>query len=476
METLKQIFTWLSEHEAGFSALAALVVIIGVTLSPLGAGMRGLLSRNNKAISPEVDTPTDAIKPSAQGVTGNSSPLPDTDKPSIAVLPFVNMSDDKSQEYFADGMTEDIITGLSCNSRLFVIARNSTFAYKGQTPDIRAVGKELGVRYVLEGSVRSVGDRLRITAQLIETETGSHVWADKMDRPVEEIFDLMDEVVDGLVTTLCANLGVVESNRVQRQRPEDLEAWALCMQAEVLFFTQPDAESNLEAQALAQRASEIEPGYAVSWALLAWLVSSRIVWGRSDDLAKDADEALSLVNKAIRLAPHDPTVLSYCGMATSWIGEATQGIGYLERSLAINPNNSNAQMAYGFAFWMDARPEEALKQIKFALSRSPKDPSIGFAIFFISWSHLALGNFPEAERTARESIKHFTGFAWAHLALAMSLSAMKREVEAQESMQTVHELEPTWTLQHVEDIMRLQLRKLGAAENMIAMMRRAWKD
>ena len=135
------------------------------------------------------------------------------DKPSIAVLPFVNMSDDKSQEYFADGMTEDIITGLSCDSRLFVIARNSTFAYKGQSPDIRTVGKELGVRYVLEGSIRPIGDRLRITVQLIETTSGAHVWADKIDRPVAELFDVMDEVVDGLVTALCANLGVAEAKR-----------------------------------------------------------------------------------------------------------------------------------------------------------------------------------------------------------------------------------------------------------------------
>ncbi len=170
-----------------------------------------------------------------------SSPLadavePSKDKPSIAVLPFVNMSDDKSQEYFADGMTEDIITGLSCDSRLFVIARNSTFAYKGQSPDIRTVGKELGVRYVLEGSIRPIGDRLRITVQLIDTASGAHVWADRIDRPVAEIFAIMDEVVDGLVTALCSNLGVAESHRAARQRPEDLQAWALCAQAEVLCY------------------------------------------------------------------------------------------------------------------------------------------------------------------------------------------------------------------------------------------------
>ncbi|MFT4614545.1 MAG: adenylate cyclase [Bacteroidia bacterium] len=155
--------------------------------------------------------------------------------PSIAVLPFVSMSHDVEKEFFADGMTEDIITGLSCDSRLTVVARNSTFTYKGQSVDIRTVGSDLGVRYVLEGSIRPVGDRMRITLQLIETDTGSSVWADKMDRPIAELFHVQGEVVEIIVTTLCANLGIAESTREQRQRPEDLNAWALCAQAEVLL-------------------------------------------------------------------------------------------------------------------------------------------------------------------------------------------------------------------------------------------------
>ncbi len=206
-----------------------------------------------------------ALLPTAAPDPGTASAIEDLEdiahKPSIAVLPFVNLSGDKDQEYFADGITEDIITGLSCDSRLFVIARNSTFVYKGKPVDVRAVGKELGVRYVLEGSIRPMGDRLRINVQLIETASGAHVWADKIDRPAADIFEVMDEVVDGLVTTLCANLGVAESNRTKRQRPEDLQAWALCVQAEVLYTTQPNSKTLLEAETLARRATEIEPGY-----------------------------------------------------------------------------------------------------------------------------------------------------------------------------------------------------------------------
>ena len=228
---INEILSWLSDQESALSALAALVVITGVTLSPLGAGLRGFLSqrelsedklRNNDtatlATSSAILAPAVSTESSGTDDPHDTPPPLITDKPSIAVLPFINMSDDKEKEYLADGMTEDILTGLSCDSRLFVIARNSTFAYKGQSPDIRTVGKELGVRYVLEGSIRPVAKRLRITVQLIETDTGSHVWADKIDRPLAEIFDIQDEVVDSLVSALCANLGVAEGKRAARLR------------------------------------------------------------------------------------------------------------------------------------------------------------------------------------------------------------------------------------------------------------------
>ncbi|MGK2942230.1 MAG: hypothetical protein ACSLFJ_11210 [Immundisolibacter sp.] len=321
-----------------------------------------------------------ALVPTAAPAPRTAPVIEDLDdmahKPSIAVLPFVNMSDDKTQEYFADGMTEDIITGLSCDSRLFVTARNSTFVYKGKPVDIRAVGKELGVRYVLEGSIRPVGERLRITMQLIETASGNHIWADKIDRPTADIFEVMDEVVDSLVIALCANLGVAEAKRAQRQRPEDLQAWALCVQAEVLLSTQPSVESLGEAARLARRAADIEPGYAVSWALLSRQTSLQIAWGLSTDLRRDSETSLALIDKALSLAPNDPTVLGYCGYAAIWAGQAAQAMNYLERSLAINSNNSFARFAYGAALNCAARPEEGVAQLQLFIRRAPKDPAV----------------------------------------------------------------------------------------------------
>ncbi len=341
----------------------------------------------------------------------SETPDPLSRKPSIAVLPFINMSDDKSKEYFADGMTEDVINALSCDSRLFVIARNSTFAYKGQTPDIRAVGKELGVRYVLEGSIRPINDRLRINVQLIETDSGTHVWADKIDRPASDIFAVMDEVVDGLVTALGSNLGVAESQRAKRARPEDQQAWALCVQAEVLYITQADLVSSREAERLARRATEIEPTYAVGWALLACMLGRRIVLGQSRNLSGDSAEIMALVSKARHLGPNDPVVLGYSGYAAIWAGRASDAVPDLQRSLAINPNNSFSLFAYGAALWMDARHEEGLAQLQLFISHSPKDPYIGFGYFFLACCYLSLNNPQQAERAVRSTVKHASSFA-----------------------------------------------------------------
>ncbi|MEH6638851.1 MAG: hypothetical protein V7717_06235 [Porticoccaceae bacterium] len=446
------ITAWLNDNETALSALAALVVIIGVVLSPLGAGIRGLLSRSEKADAVSVNAPTTgATTPAVQDFLNTSPPLI-TDKPSIAVLPFVNMSDDKSQEYFADGMTEDIITGLSCDSRLFVIARNSTFAYKGQTPDIRAVGKELGVGYVLEGSIRPINDRLRITVQLIETGSGNHIWADKIDRPTAEIFDIMDAVVDDLVTALCANLGVAESNRAKRQRPENLEAWALCVQAEVALLLQMDSKAIVEARRLARQASDIEPDYAISWALLSFLVSMDIVYGHSADLDKDSEQAFSLISKALRLAPNDPIVLCYCGYAASFAGQGNQGVAYLERSLAINPNNSFAQFVYGAALLFDGRLDDSIAHLELFIARAPKDPYINLAYYYLASAYSFLQDFRNSEQAARNSVKHSPGHPWGHLVLGMSLQAQDRDEDVRKEMKIVRELEPTWTCQQIVDI------------------------
>ena len=482
MEEISRIFTWLSEHEAGFSALAALVVIVGVVLSPLGAGLRALLSGKQKSRSATTETVqpklADGAKNNAVGTQDflDTPPSVITDKPSIAVLPFVNMSDDKDKEFFADGMTEDIITGLSCDSRLFVVARNSTFAYKGQSPDIRAVGEELGARYVLEGSIRPIGERLRITAQLIEAATGMHVWSEKLDRPVAELFDVMDEVVDNLVTALCANLGVAESHRAQRQRPEDLRAWALCVQSEVAYFTQPGRDSILAAEQLAQQAADLEPGFALSWAMLAYLTSARIPFGMSDDLAKESAIAQEKISKALQLAPNDPTVLGYCGYAAIWAEQQLLAIDYLERSIAINPNNTNVLISYGAALWAAGRTEEAIARLEDVIKRFPKDPFLPLAYLDLSLNNLIQGDFQQAEAAARNTIRHYSGFNWGYLVLAMSLSALGQSPEAIAQLEKMHALDREFTRQNAADFFRHALLKPDQADGMVELLQQAWPE
>jgi adenylate cyclase len=396
-------------------------------------------------------------------------------KLSIAVLPFVNMSSDPEKEYFADGLTEDITTGLSLDSRLFVVSRNSAFTYKGKPVDSRTVGRELGVRYVLEGSIRPVGGQLRIAAQLIDTTSGAHVWADKIDRPMAEIFAISDEVANGLVTALASNLGIAEGKRAARARPEDLQAWALCVQAEVLFFGRYGPEYPVLAEKLLRRASKIEPAYAVSWAFLSYLIAHRVLLGLSQDAAADTVEAKVLADKALSLAPQDPAVLGFCGWALLHTGQIARAIGYLEHSLELNPCNAVAQIAYGAALLFDERPGEAIAQLDYFLRLSPKDPLAYFAYFFRAYCYLSLGDYHSSVESARKALMLNPSFANIYIPLAYSLVALGRMDEARQQMQKYREKYPRQTLEALENFYQ-RTQSSGKALEIIAGLRRVWQD
>ena len=489
MENVNDILSWLTANETALSAIAALVVITGFTLSPLGAGLRALLGggkdAKHKAVEPTLasnqlydhfDTQsTETLNPATQDFLNTPPPLI-TDKPSIAVLPFVNMSDDKDKEFFADGMTEDIITGLSCDSRLFVIARNSTFAYKGQSPDIRTVGKELGVRYVLEGSIRPVGERLRITVQLIETDTGSHIWADKIDRPIAEIFDIQDEVVDSLVYTLCANLGVAEGKRAARQAPENLRAWQLCTQAEMLWSGQRTVEALKEAQRLSKKATELEPGYALGWAMLAYFSCVDIPYMLTDDLDGIAIKAMELSNKAVLLAPDDSTVLGFAGVVANICGKANIAIDFLERNLRLNPNSGLFRMGYANALLFASRQEDAFEQYEIFFRQSPLDPNTGAAYMWRSAGFAAQSKYADAKQSATLAIKHQPSFPWSYVMLAQAQAGLEQDNEAHQSMAQAREMAPHFTLEKMTTLWRFAFTDPEDAERTIDLARKAWVD
>jgi len=330
--------------------------------------------------------------------------LPDDDKPSIAVLPFNNMSTDPEQEHFADGMTEDLITHLSTVPDLFVIARNSTFTYKGQSVDVRDVARDLGVRYVLEGSIRKAGNRIRVTAQFIDALTGGHIWAANYDRDLEDIFAVQDEVTSGIVGALQSRLLLAEAQYLKRKPPETLDAWGNVVNAKVKLFAfrQDDIKA---AEPFARRAVEVAPDYPEANAVLGHIMAWRCWNGWTDDLKEHAREAVRLCELAVRQDPNDPSVLIDVGFALWWIGRIDQAVPHIKRAAELNPNSPIAVAMHGYALSAQGFHEEGLALCEKSFRLSPKDPMEYLYLTLLGAAQFHAGRYPEARETLERSIQ-----------------------------------------------------------------------
>jgi len=280
------------------------------------------------------------------------------DKPSIAVLPFDNMSGDPEQEYFADGMTEEIITLLSTVPELFVIARNSTFAYKGQSPDVRRVANELGVRYVLEGSLRKSRNRIRVTAQFVDAGTGNHIWADHFDRDLEDVFAVQDEVAEGITGALQSRLLIAESEYMSRRPPEKLDAWGNMIRARLSMFAYR-AQDIDKAEPFARKALTIQPDYAPAHAVLAQILAWRSYNGWTDDIVRAAIEAMAHVKLALESDANNPTVLTDVAFTYAWLGMFLKAAPMAERAVQLNPSSALSCAVCGHAIGIVGRSEES---------------------------------------------------------------------------------------------------------------------
>jgi adenylate cyclase len=325
-------------------------------------------------------------------------------KPSIAVLPFDNMSSEPEQAHFADGITEDIITSLSKLSNLFVIARNSCFAYRGKSPDVRIVARELGVRHVLEGSVRRAGSRIRITAQLVDGIDGAHEWAERYDRSIADIFDLQDEITSEIVTALEVQLTEGEQVRIRKRQTTNIAAWECCARGQVNLrsFNRDD---NMRARALLERAVALDPKFAAAWSLLGWtyvaqakigwrdvpesLVKAEEIIGKSialDDSQSDAyavlaglrslqwrhDEALDAAEKAVALGPSVADSHCWLGMALNYIGRPLEALTAIERAMRLSPTYPDWYLGMlGVAYRLLKRYDDAIAADKERLRRNP---------------------------------------------------------------------------------------------------------
>jgi TolB-like protein len=374
------------------------------------------------------------------------SPLTLPDRPSIAVLPFTNMSGDPEQEYFADGMAEEVITALSRCKWLFVIARNSSFIYKGKAVDVREVGRELGVRYVLEGSVRRGGNRLRFTGQLVDAMSGAHIWADRFDGDMSDIFELQDRFTQSIVAAIEPNLQLAEIGRLKSKPAANLEAYDLTLRAQQLEYEFTE-ESLAGALRCLAEALAIDPSYAPAMALAAYCYGERGIQGWSKDLPGEAAEGLRLASRAVELGKDDGNVLWMAAYAVWRLAQDAQRARELAyRSLRFNPNSA---IALAIAAWTEramAQFGKAIELFHRAERLSPRDPRGWLIATGLASAHFYEGHFDEAAAWAEAALVQNPRFTIALRTLAASLARLGQTEKAAAVVAELLKIEPQFTL------------------------------
>jgi TolB-like protein/Flp pilus assembly protein TadD len=374
--------------------------------------------------------------------------LPLPDRPSIAVLPFVNMSGDTEQDYFADGISEDIITGLSKLRWFFVIARNSSFTYKGKVVDIRRVGHELGVRYVLEGSVRKGGSRVRVTADLIDAATGKHLWADHYDRDLTDIFALQDEITKKVVAAIEPKLLEAEGLRSQNRSPEDLDAWDMLIRANSLFWRLTKDESQA-AIALLEQVVQQHPFYAPAHSMLAFvlLVSRQGGWHMMEP---QVTQAANLAARAVELDDSDPWAHLALGFVAFTRRRTDEAAEEFQRALDLNPNFAAAHGFLGCALAFDGRSDQAIDHIEQAIRMSPHDPQNALLNAALAAAHYQAGRYAEAIGFGRKAIQQRFELTNGHRIYVASLAQAGQIDDARSALARLQELHPENSIAWIE--------------------------
>jgi adenylate cyclase len=356
--------------------------------------------------------------------------LPLPDKPSIAVLPFQNMSGDPEQEYFVDGMVEEIITALSRIRWLFVIARNSSFTYKGQTIDVKQVGRELGVRYVLEGSVRKAGNRVRITGQLIDAETGTHLWADRFDGSLEDVFDLQDKVASSVAGVIEPALQAAETARAASRPTNDMTAYDLYLRGYAMVLS--SARQAPEALRLMEQAIERDPHYGPALAWAAQCCQRLLADDRSEDREADALKGADFARCALEVAGDEPGVLANAAFALAYLGEDIGAMmALIDRALTLNPNFARGWYISGVLRLMAGQPDIAIEHHEASLRLSPR-ARVGMSLFSIGQAQFLSRRFDEAVPKLLLGIQENPSFPEPHRVLAACYAHMGRLDEARE--------------------------------------------
>jgi adenylate cyclase len=365
------------------------------------------------------------------------------DKPSIAVLPFQNMSGDPEQEYFSDGMTEDLITDLSKVSGLFVIARNSSFAYKGRSVKVQEIGRDLGVRFVLEGSVRKAGNRVRITAQLIDAGSGGHLWAERFDRDLTDIFSTQDEVVEKIVGTLAVTLTKGEEQRLRQRGTGNMEAYETWLRARALL-SRGTRESVAQARAMYRRAIEIDLSFAAPHAGLALATISEYVSGWAPDPAQALDEAERWARRAVELNDQEPLSHMALGAVLLWRRDHEGALAESRRMMALDPNFAQGYAATGLVLMYAGRAAEALEPIAMAMRLDPLYPAM--LLHFLAQANFSLGRYETAAEQLVERIGRNPGTDASRMLLASCYGHLGRAQDARGAWAELLKVNPDFSL------------------------------
>ena len=383
--------------------------------------------------------------------TGTAPGLSLPDKPSIAVLPFQNMSGDPEQEYFADGTVEDIITALSHFRQLFVIARNSSFVYKGRAVDVKQVSRDLGVRYLLEGSVRKAANRIRITAQLIDAQTGVHLWAQRFDGGLEDIFDLQDQVTVRVVGEIAPKLEQAEIERSKRKPTDSLDAYDYYLRGREKL-NRGTREATDEALSQFYEALQIDPDFASAHAMAAWCHFWRKVNGWMGDRVQEIAEGARLARRAVELGQDDAVALTRSGHALGHLAaDLDGGIALIDKALLINPNLAAAWFLGGFLRLWNGDPDGATAYFERAMRLSPLDPEMYRMQAGMAMAHLFAGRFNTASSLAETVFRHLPSFLMPVGVMAASHALAGRQDEAERAMTRLRELDPTLRISSLPD-------------------------
>ena len=369
------------------------------------------------------------------------------DKPSIAVLPFANMSGDPEQEYFADGVSEDIITGISKLHWFFVIARNSSFVYKGKAVDVKQIGSQLGVRYVLEGSVRKSGQKVRITAQLIDASNGNHIWADRYDGDLNDVFALQDRITNSVVAAIEPHLLEAEGLRSQTRTPTDVRAWDMLMQASFLFWrlNKTDGEA---AISILRRATALYPDYAPARSMLAFAI---LLLGYLGYIDVQANEAAALAARAAELDRNDPWAYVALGFAAFTERHTDESTAHFQRALNLNPNFAAAHGYLGWALSFDGQSDQAIVHAQTAIRMSPHDPQQVIFHGGLAAAHYLAGRYDEAINSALSALRFRPTFNGARRLLVAALAQAGRLDEARRELERLKDFQPDISLAWIEN-------------------------